>query len=41
MSAMTTVGSGVPKDAAPVERLHAQLEWLCVKGNGTLFDFLR
>lgn len=41
MGAATTFGSGVAKDATPVDRLQAQLEWLCTKGGGTLFEYLK
>ena len=41
MSAATTIGGSIARDAAPVERLQAQMEWLCVKSGGRLFDYLR
>ena len=41
MSGATTIGSSVPKDATPVDRLQAQLEWLCTKGGGILFEYLK
>lgn len=41
MSGATAMGSGVGKDAAPLERLQAQLDWLCRKGGGRVFEFLK
>ena len=41
MSGATTIGSGVGKNAAPLERLQAQLEWLCRKGGARVFEFLK